>query len=463
MVCPRCNQPVEKGALFCGNCGNQIVPVQARGATVADATELITPDNRQYSLADPQQFAASAPGYQQPPAGQRFDSLSPISQRGTIPSFPSNLGSPPSVTPPPGRAGHPGRRRLAFIATIIALLIIGLSAGVFTLIQQKPATAVNKSTTSNAVAVSTAGTIAFSSSAGDQGITDTVSMDITGLSAPAQNMQYDAWLQNQQEEKITPLGQLSPQGKDLVLTHTDKGQNLLALGNMILISQDQSGATLPANGGVLSAPFPPLAFIHIKHLLVAFPSTPHNTGLLVGLLTQAQQVEAQAILLKNASDNGNTNAVTCAAQNLLNLVEGQHGQHFSQLPFGCAALNATVNGDGFGLIGQNGYISLAAQHASLAAQSPDATDTVKTNAGHVETSMDNVKNWMTTIDQDAQSLLTNPGNKGKIQEIVTSANYAVNGFDLSSNGDVNPSSGQAGIVLAFKQAQLMAGLTLQKV
>jgi hypothetical protein len=275
-------------------------------------------------------------------------------------------------------------------------------------------------------------------------------------------MQYDAWLQNQQEEKIIPLGQLNAQGKDFVLTHTEKGQNLLALGNMILISQEKSGAPLPTNNGVFSAQFPPLPFIHVKHLLVAFPSTPHGIGLLVGLLGQAQQIQAQAILLKNASDSGDTAAVTCDAQNLINLVEGQHGQHFSQLPAACAALNM-INGDGFGLIGQSGYIALVGQHASLAAQAPGATDVIRTNAGHVETSMSNVKNWMTKIDQDAQSLLTNSGDKGKVQEIVSSANYALNGFDLSSNGDVNPSSGQAGVILAFKQAQLMAGLTLQKV
>jgi len=461
MVCPRCNQPVEKGALFCGNCGNQIVPVQARGATVADATELITPpDNRQYSLADPQQFAASTPGYQTP-ARQRFDSLSPLAQRETVSSLPPTQVPPPSAIPPSGGSGHSGRRRLAFIAIIIALLVIGLSAGVFTLLQQKHPVPNNTVATTAAVA-STAGTIAFSSSTSDQGITDTVSIDITGLSAPAQNMQYDAWLENQQAEQITPLGQLSAQGKDFVLTHTDKGQNLLGLGNMILISQEQSGATLPTNGGILSAQFPPLAFIHIKHLLFAFPITPNHIGLLVGLLGQAQQIDAQALLLKSASDNGNTEAVTCAAQNLVNLVEGQHGQHYSALPFGCSSLNATVNGDGFGLLGQSGYISLAAQHASLAAQAADATSVIKENAGHVENSMNNVKDWMTTIDQDAQSLLSNPGDKGKVQEIVSSANYAINGFDLSSNGSVNPSSGQAGVLLAFKQAQLMAGLTLQK-
>jgi hypothetical protein len=467
MLCPRCNQPVEKDALFCGNCGNQIVPVQARGATLGGGpTELITPpENRQFSSADPQHFVAPPPSYQpsQPSARQGFDSLSPIAQRKTISPLPLTLVPPPSTTPPPGsgRPGHPGRRRFAFIAIIIALLVIGLSAGVFTLIQQKPAAVTGGKSVAPAAGSAT-GSVTFSSSAGEQGITDTVSIDISGLSAPAQGMQYDAWLENQQQEQITPLGQLTLQNKDFVLTHTDKGQNLLALGNVLLVTQEQNGATLPTNSGVLSASFPPLAFIHIKHLLVAFPTTPHNIGLLVGLLGQSQQIYAQALLLKNAASNGNTTAVTCAAQNLINLVEGQHGQHFSQLPFACSTLNITVNGDGFGLLGSNGYISLVAQHASLAAQASDATDTVKTNAGHVETSMNNVKDWMTTVDQDAQSLLSNPGNTGKIQEIVSSANYALNGFDLNSNGNVNPGSGQAGVVLAFKQAQLMAQLTLQK-
>jgi hypothetical protein len=463
MVCPRCNQPVENGALFCGNCGNQIVPVQARGATVADATELITPENRQYSLADPQQFAVSPPGYHSP-VRQGPDSLSPIAQRGTIPTYPQNFAPPPSATPPSNKPVRPDRRRLAFIVVILALLIIGLSAGIFTLIQRKPATtSTTTRSTPTVAAASTTGSVSFSSSAGDQGITDTVSIDITGLSAPAQGMQYDAWLQNQQQEQITPLGQLKAQGKDFMLTYTDKGHNLLGLGNVILISQEQDGATLPTSSGLLSARLPPLALIHIRHLLVAFPITPHQIGLLVGLLGQAQQIQAQALLLKSASDNGNTQAVTCAAQSLVNLVEGQHGQHYGQLPFVCSSLNATVNGDGFGLLGQNGYISLVAEHASLAAQAADATNVVKTNAGHVETSMNNVKGWMTTIDQDAQSVLSNPGDTGKIQEIVTSANYALNGFNLTSNGNVNPASGQAGVELAFKQAQLMAQLTLQKV
>ena len=34
MVCPRCNRPLEDDATFCGFCGNQIVPLQARGATI---------------------------------------------------------------------------------------------------------------------------------------------------------------------------------------------------------------------------------------------------------------------------------------------------------------------------------------------------------------------------------------------------------------------------------------------
>ncbi|MGZ3608636.1 MAG: zinc-ribbon domain-containing protein, partial [Ktedonobacteraceae bacterium] len=33
MQCPRCNAKLEDGTVFCGNCGTQITPLQAQGAT----------------------------------------------------------------------------------------------------------------------------------------------------------------------------------------------------------------------------------------------------------------------------------------------------------------------------------------------------------------------------------------------------------------------------------------------
>src|SRR6266702_2113945 len=35
MQCPRCNATLEEGTVFCGNCGNQVAPLNAQGGTVA--------------------------------------------------------------------------------------------------------------------------------------------------------------------------------------------------------------------------------------------------------------------------------------------------------------------------------------------------------------------------------------------------------------------------------------------
>jgi hypothetical protein len=389
--------------------------------------------------------------------------------------YPPDRGVTPlpgtSFTPPPtparspsaARSTRPPRRRIAFIVAIIALLIIGLSAGLVTLLQTKSASSPSQSAPAAATG-STTNTASFSSSldAQTQGITDTVTINISGLPAPAQGMQYDAWLVNEQQEQTTPLGKLTPQGQGFALTYTDQMQNLLGLGNTILITQEQDNATLPTGKDLFTAQFPTIASIHIRHILLAFPTTPGQIGLLPGLLHQARQAEAQAILLNGLAASKNSTAVTCAAQDLLNIVEGQHGQHYNQFPAQCAGLSAIISGDGFGLLGSGGYISLAGQHASLAAQASDATSNIKLHASQVETCLNNVTSWMTTVANDAQSLLSNPNDTAKIQEITALTDHAINGVDLNNNGRIDPVTGEGGVQTAIQQAQLMAQLTLQK-
>jgi hypothetical protein len=404
---------------------------------------------------------------------QSYDSLSPMAARGISHPYVPDRGITPlpgtAFTPPPTsarpqsalRSTRPPRRRLAFIIAIIALLIIGLSAGLLTLLQTKSVAPAGQS---GSAAISTANVASFSSSlnAQTQGITDTVKITLKGLATPAQGLQYDAWLVNEQQEQTTPLGKLTPQRQEFALTYTDQMQNLLGLGDTILVTQEQDNATLPTGKDLFTARFPPMAFIHIKHILLAFPTTPGQTGLLLGLLQQARQAEAQAILLNGFASSRNPAAVTCAAQSLLNIIEGQHGQHYQHLPAQCSGLNVTISGDGFGLLGAGGYISLAAQHASLASQAADATSNIKSHARLVETCLNNVSGWITTVDNDALSLLSNPNDLTKIQEITALSDHAINGVDLNNNGHIDPVTGEGGIQTAIQQAQLMAQLTLQK-
>ncbi len=71
-----------------------------------------------------------------------------------------------------------------------------------------------------------------------------------------------------------------------------------------------------------------------------------------------------------------------------------------------------------------------------------------------------MKGWITTIDQDALALLNNPTNTAKVQEIVTLANHAFNGFDANGDGSVDPIPGEGGAVTANFHGQLMATLVL---
>ncbi|HEV2662495.1 MAG TPA: hypothetical protein VGU68_17960, partial [Ktedonobacteraceae bacterium] len=273
---------------------------------------------------------------------------------------------------------------------------------------------------------------------------------------------YYAWLVDTSAAKVLPLGALTAQGRNFTLDFAGKA-NLLGAGNQLEITQEKGTPSLPAGKVVLAGIFPPLAFIHIRHLLFSFGSTPGKVGLLVGLREQARALTEQATLLKSLSNRG-SQAVSCGAQNIINLVEGVHGHNVQPLNAACSAFNVTNAGDGFGLFDPNdangGYVILASGHAALAATQNDSTDTIRQHAGRVQIATDNLKKWLTSIDNDARQLTISPTNTALIQDIVTLSDHVLNGFDLNDNGQVDPISGEAGTITAYNEGQLMAQLPL---
>ena len=112
------------------------------------------------------------------------------------------------------------------------------------------------------------------------------------------------------------------------------------------------------------------------------------------------------------------------------------------------------------MLGTGGYIANGEAHASLAATQPDTTTTIRVHAGHVAICLQNMNGWISTIDHDARDLLNNPVDATKVQEIVTLANHAFNGFDANGDGSIDPIPGEGGAVTAYYHGQLMAALVL---
>lgn len=318
-------------------------------------------------------------------------------------------------------------------------------------------------------------------SAAFPGATDAVTIAVRGSRPLDTEHRYYAWLINQSSDQITPLGQLTLANQTYSLSYASPGiagkpgANLLTLGDKIEVTLEQGDADRPTGKVILSATFPPQAFVHIGHLLVSFPTTPGKIGLLVGVLSQTQEVNAQVTLLQNAASSGNAAAVQCGAQSILDIIEGAHGPHYRPLDQTCQALNVTLVGDGFGLLDLSqptqgtgasgsysggGYLDNAADHASLAATVPDATANIKLHAGHVKTAIGNIKGWLTTADQDAVKLLATPKDTALVADLVAVCDHAYHGISADTDQTTAPAPAKGGAITAYEHGQFMATLTL---
>jgi hypothetical protein len=447
MLCPQCNQAIDADASFCGYCGNQLAPINVQRSAVADEEkeELYLGNQRHPHFDRDKGFpAVSWDGVEESPVRLSRD-------------------TPPYYASRPSSVSHKSsakRRFNAFVSILIALLLIGLSAGAIALAQNGQSR-FPLSISNSAAAIGPEGSVLFSASPGQEQ-TDTISVTIKGLKTLPHGSQYDVWLIDEQEEHTHLMGALDARGNNFVLNFAQPdGGNLFGEGNEITVTQETANVLSPTNKPLLIARFPPLAFIHIRHLLYHFDSAPQGIALLVGLEGQASLVNEQAQTLQQVSGENNPAAVRCVAQNLLNLLEGDQGPNFQQLPVECQQNDLTQPGDGFGLLDQSGYIETAAAHASLAATAPDATPTVKMHATKVENALSNVKGWLTTVDNDAQAVLNHPDDNARIQEIVTQASNALNGMNINKSNVTDPAPGDAGVATALLQGRLMASLALQ--
>ena len=446
MQCPQCNAQLDDRAVFCGNCGKQVAPFQAKGPTVTYKA----------GVGDDELPTILTSGQ----GSQRTASQTPERNYVPRPDTPYRGDTPPFPSPPPSPTRKRNTGRIVFIVAMVLLVIIIGTIGTVALIKNNTSSQ-RAQTNTSLVSSNSNGTVSFSDNQNGSGHSNVVVVDARGLAAPPTGSQYNAWIVDTNSERTTGLGTLTL-NKDgtYVVKFPGDQQNVLSLGNKVEVTLEKGTATVPTGQILLSATFPPKAFVHIKHLLVSFPNTPGKIGLLVGLVDQAQKLSSASQLLQSIVGSQNTFAIGCAAQSIIDIAEGTQGPHYQPLASQCASQNITEVGDGYGLLGTGGYIGNGKAHASLAATQSDTTISIRVHAGHVAICLENMKGWINTIDQDAIALLNNPTDTAKVQEIVTLANHALNGIDLNGDESIDPVPGEGGAVTAYFHGQLMAALVI---
>lgn len=457
MQCPQCNKMLEDQAAFCGNCGAQIRPLHSGGnaTVVSDAAQPANaPGNQAFSNRSAAPRTALDESFVQLPA--------------RAPQTPRHGETPPLYRPAAAKQRRGNARRIVIIALIVLVLAAGGTIGAVFAFNSHTTGNSNHPTARNTVPVTVpgaSGQVAFFDDAdGTPGYTDALKITLENLKAPSSGSEYDAWLIDDVSEQVTPLGTLTQSGSTFTLNFTSGANgtqphlNLIGAGNRLEVTLEQGAVSAPSGKVVLSGVFPPKAFVHIRHLLFRFPTTPNNIGLLVGLLRQTQALNAQALLLQSLSGSGNTQGIQCVTQSIIDISEGAHGVHYQALTPWCIAHYTAQEGDGFGILNQ-GYAATASAHAALAAIQTDATDNIRLHAHHVEIATSNIKGWVTTVDQDAVKLLANPTDTSVVAEIVALSDHAYHGV-AGPDGQINPVPGEAGAITAYIHGQYMAALPL---
>lgn len=310
MQCPHCHEQLEDETIFCGNCGRQVAPLQAQGATITapDDAFIINRNASTPQVATPPQVVRQAP--------TRQDETPPAS----LPNAPRRSGT---------------RRVMVVIAALLVIVVAGGVVLSLALLQKNNA-ASNPAANAN-------GQITFLDGPNGTDKTDALNITINGLNAAPAGFQYDAWLVNVAAEQSISLGTLTAHNGTFSLVFSGNGgggqpgTNLLSEGNQVEITMEQGNVNLPTGKVILLATFPPKAFVHIKHLLFSFPTTPGKIGLLVGLLVQTQLLSAQALALQSIAAQANPAAVRCVAQSIVDIAEGQLGPHSQALPASCGS------------------------------------------------------------------------------------------------------------------------------
>jgi hypothetical protein len=295
---------------------------------------------------------------------------------------------------------------------------------------------------------------------------DTVIISISGLSRPDPGTVYAAWLSSDQNS--LPLGALtfSSDGTASLTYTAPNHDNLLGLYDKVYITNVlEAQATTEMTGVLLSGALPQQALIGIRRVLFSNETTPNNLGFALGLRQQSDEVLRQAQFLQEGFEIGDLAEERLIAEYLVNIIEGDQGEHFGDLNGDGRIENP---GDGYGLLSNGdkpGYINGLIEHVQLAAEAQDATEAIKTHAVHVQITGENARVRFIDV-RDRALRIAQAGEVDATQQdvvyIMALLQQAIYGIDLNLNEKVDPVPGEGGVVTAYQHAQLMVSVSLSQ-
>ena len=281
-------------------------------------------------------------------------------------------------------------------------------------------------------------------------LSDSLVIDLEGVSQPATGTQYEGWLIAAGGASKVSTGILAASADgEISSTYTDPdGANLLDTYNTFAISSEPGPDPEPETPGAIlwSDHVEAGAFVHVGHLLVAWPPNPDEKGIAVGLREQTLKALLHANL---AASSANFSDKQLHLHHVVNIIEGAEGDNYDA-SFGDP-------GDGNGVLN---YAADTILHATLAAAGAPDNETVVTHTDGVIASATNVStlatrardNALTGIAQTTDNVLLNLA----LDNAVSNLTRAMEGTDDDGDGVAGSTAAEGGANKAYTEAQDIA-------
>jgi len=288
------------------------------------------------------------------------------------------------------------------------------------------------------------------------------------LDLPPENMQYEAWLIDDEGESSRSIGVMEK--NDLgqyVLTYVDaQSQNLLSQYNRMEITLEPNPDDNPNSTRevVYSSFLPPGSLEHIRHLMFGTEETPNQIAVAVGLVKNVTLIKQAADAMVTSYDAGDRAGTQANAETIVNLIVGRDEISY----YNDWNSDGTISdpGDAYGLLingDQAGYLDGMIHHASYAADAKNATDGIQMHASHVEICIQNLETWAPELRDLALNIVRAPENQdieADVRMASTLADQMLEGVDINGNESIDPIVGEGGALTAFEHAEYMSDMPI---
>ncbi len=295
-------------------------------------------------------------------------------------------------------------------------------------------------------------------------ILDKATVTLTSLPPPQAGKHYEAWLLAEGGEANHNVGtvQIEDSGQGQLTFVDPQQRNLLEVFDQIEITEEPNNdpnPDQPSDQIVASFVYPPLALVHLRHLLVSFSGAPNHTALVQGLWTTTDNIDTSAYELQQAFAANSEELVREKTEEIINQLVGSADKE-NYRDWNNDGTIADPS-DGFGML--NGYIIQTSSHAGFASQAADATEHIHLESGEMKVCLDNIKGWSLQLLDKAKKLHEtpfNPAMAGQIDEIAALANQMLIGVDSNKDGTIEPVAGEGGASTMYEHAYFLADMDL---